>query len=841
MLPSQYWVWRSWTHRSSSPPDLPWVLKANDHRGRGVRVMRQKQAQRQALRGSGAQAAGDPATQTGFVLVQSYVRRQFLYDNRPSYLRLWVVVTSVRPLRAYLFRGGVLVFGDRLGPSGRGSGGSATATGQGTSRQHSRRRLRLQPGEAAQTQYRRVFLAAGDSWNPNDRGIRGHLPQQQQQQQRGGLGKNSQQYEMHQVNYWTISGEKMHPWTVGQLRRHAEAVNPNDPKMFERMWAHARTSVGMVLASATRRMRTAARGLAALEGSGFEVLGVDFLLNATLHPTLVEVNALPSLARLRLAPGDPVHAGGGGSADGLSAGSAHSPVDSAGPPGPAPPFDLEKERFLHHAIRLIGIPIGPPPFRGGDFNTSITGAAASAAAAPTAGAAASRGAASPSVGGILRAMVALLRPPNNETAELQAFLRLHLPLDVVAAEAALSNLRSLLCPVPAAWGPAPGWPVLEAANVAAESTGSGSRRLVAAATAQAEDTARQFPELIADRRPMGWGDMKRHVALAQVPKRGAGSGGRGTAWQGNTATRTGEPERLKRFQYSDSDAASAKAVIMDTTLGLDGKERISLPEHDVQEKTGDSRALARRSLQSATSVEAASRGGRRILMEESAGEASGGGIGHGVTGAQMQQPCRRRCYDWDVLAAIADTEYELQQNLDFDPIFPLATAHDLNRAALEAAGRVETAATQMSQAEEGARSGSGTRSSGSDSTGSGSGSGSETFRGSALLNPQTGLQKLQTSLNFVRESITSVNMDMMRSMRYMTTTPYVLARTALPYSRIDVALSAYEAVRRREDSCAVRISVNGAAAAVESATCAVQVLQDTLEEACSGRMKPEQE
>ncbi|GIL96200.1 hypothetical protein Vretimale_2070 [Volvox reticuliferus] len=839
MLPSQYWVWRSWTQRSSSPPEVPWVLKANDHRGRGVRVMRQKQAQRQALRGSGARVAGDTATQTGFVLVQSYVQRQFLYDNRPSYLRLWVVVTSVRPLRAYLFRGGVLVFGDRLGPSGRGRGGSATAARQGTSSQRSSRRLLSQLREAAQTQSPWMDRAARDSWNSNDSNIRRHLHQKQQEQHLG-LGKNPQQYEMHQVNYWTISGEKVHPWTVGQLRRHVEAVHPNDPKIFERMWAHAGASVGMVLASAARRMRTAARGLAALEGSGFEVLGIDFLLNATLHPTLVEVNALPSLARLRLAPGDPVHAAAGGSTDGLAAGRADSPTHTA-QPGPTPPFDLEKERFLHHMLRLIGMPIGPPPFRGGDFNTNTTGAADPAAATPTAGAGASREAASPSVGGVLRAMVALLRPPNNETADLQAFLSLHLPLDVAAAEMALPNLRSLLCPVPAAWGPAPGWPVVETETVAVESTGSGSRRLVAAATAQ--DAARQHPELIAERMPMGWGDMKRHVALGQVPKRSEGSGGGGIAQQGNGATRANDPTPLQRVQYSDSNAAaaaSAKTAIMAAALGLDGTARISLSERTAPEQTDDSPALRRQSLQGATAMEAVKRGGgRRVLIEDSASWASGHDGGDGTAGAQMQQPCRRRCYDWDVLAAIADTEYELQQNLDFDPIFPLAAAHDLNRAALQAAERVAAAGMQTSQTREEARGSSGIgSSSGSGSTGSASGS--ETFAGSALLGPQTGLQKLQTGLNFVRESITSVSMDMMRSMRYMTTTPYVLARTALPYSRIDAALGAYEAVRRRGGSCLARISANKAAAAVESSTCAVQVLQDTLAELCSGRMKPEQ-
>ncbi|GLC35121.1 Tubulin polyglutamylase ttll5 [Pleodorina starrii] len=468
MLPSQYWVWRSWTQRSGSPPGLPWVLKANDHRGRGVRVMRQRQAQRQALRGGGDQAQGDTATQKGFVLVQSYVRQQFLYDNRPSYLRLWVVVTSVRPLRAYLFRGGVLVFGDRLkgAADGAAEGGGAARRRRGggsaaaaAASQGGRRRELLLLSQSAGTVPEPTEVLVGKEAAPGEslarrRDQRRRLRQQQQQQavtggQQQQQAQQAQQYEMHAVNYWTIAGEKMHPWTVGQLRRHAETAWPNDPRVFDRAWAHARASVGMVLGSASRRMRSAARGLAALEGCGFEVLGVDFLLNSTFHPTLVELNALPSLARLRTAPGDPAHqpeaaaaAAGGGGAGGGGGGAA---VAS---------FDLEKERFLHHALRLIGMPIGPPPVRGDGSAAAAAGGRGGGAPPP------------PSVGGVLRAMAALLRPPNNETAELQAFLRLHLLNDVAAAEAALPRLGPLLCPVPAAWGPAPGWPVLEATAAA---------------------------------------------------------------------------------------------------------------------------------------------------------------------------------------------------------------------------------------------------------------------------------------------------------------------------------------------------------------------------------------
>lgn len=38
-------------------------------------------------------------TGLGYIAVQDYVPKQFLYRDRPCYLRLWAVVTSAAPLR----------------------------------------------------------------------------------------------------------------------------------------------------------------------------------------------------------------------------------------------------------------------------------------------------------------------------------------------------------------------------------------------------------------------------------------------------------------------------------------------------------------------------------------------------------------------------------------------------------------------------------------------------------------------------------------------------------------------------------------------------------------------
>ncbi len=208
------------------------------------------------------------------MLVQSFVQRQFMYEQRPSYLRLWAVVTGVQPLRVYLFRGGVLVFGDPVGAS-RGPGGAGSGAGGGRRwgwGSAGRRALLDQQvedqGEDEDAGYGGVSAEDG---MPVVRRSGGEQRQRRgllQQAGGGGGAGAGGRYEMHQVNYWTIAGRKMAPWTLSQLREHMARALPGDPRVFDRMWGQARASVGMVLAAGSGAMRGAARRLAALEGSG---------------------------------------------------------------------------------------------------------------------------------------------------------------------------------------------------------------------------------------------------------------------------------------------------------------------------------------------------------------------------------------------------------------------------------------------------------------------------------------------------------------------------------------------------------------------------------------------
>ncbi len=127
--------------------------------------------------------------------------------------------------------------------------------------------------------------------------------------------------------------------------------------------------------------------------------------------------------------------------------------------------------------------------------------------------------------------------------------------------------------------------------------------------------------------------------------------------------------------------------------------------------------------------------------------------------------------------------------------------------------------------------------------GTGSGMGPEMQGGEG----QTALQRLQTGWGFVRDSFGCVDFDLVKSMKYMTTTPYLAATKALPYETLDGLLASYEAVqmgggmssgggsgagegeregRGREPAC-------GQERGAEAAACAVRLLRAVLEHACS--------
>eukprot|EP00775_Hariotina_reticulata_P003824 gene3824-4082_t len=232
LLPEQYWLWRNNIKASSFPPDTKWVLKANMHRGQGVSVVPQHEALSKALEhtrdGSAAGAGGGEGAggvRYHNVVVQQYLASQLVIAGRSSYLRLWLLVTSINPLRAYLFQGGFVIFGKQKGQS---KGLTATASGSA--------------GEAA--------AAAG------------------------GSNSSSSSTDDLIVNLWIQDRNKSSIWSLQQLELYLNA--------------HPETSASLVLAAALPKMRAAAAAASAPQQGMFEQFGLDFVLDAHLRPWLLE-------------------------------------------------------------------------------------------------------------------------------------------------------------------------------------------------------------------------------------------------------------------------------------------------------------------------------------------------------------------------------------------------------------------------------------------------------------------------------------------------------------------------------------------------------------------------
>ena len=210
----------------------------------------------------------------------------------PSARRLWAVLMGAAPARAHLWGGGVVVFGSE------------------------------QRQQAQQQQ------------------------QQQQRQQQQPAGDPNSLI----VNLWTQDRSAAAPWSLGQLEAHL-AAGPGGPQAAARLRRRLQAGVAAALAAGLPAARRAAAGLPGFQGGSFEVLGLDFLLDASERPWLVEVNALPSMAR-KLVGCNTSAAGTAGSSSGSGGGSSDGAA-AADRCQASNPFDVEKERFVRGLLGLL--------------------------------------------------------------------------------------------------------------------------------------------------------------------------------------------------------------------------------------------------------------------------------------------------------------------------------------------------------------------------------------------------------------------------------------------------------------------------------------------------------
>ncbi len=185
--------------------------------------------------------------------------------------RAWVLVFGSDPVRAYLFDGGVVVYGQR----------QERAQGEGPS-------------------------------SPSDL----------------------------IVNLWRQDRAAADPWSLHQLWKYLDGGQAHGARAASQVvWQQMQLAVAASVAAAMPGMRRASAGLPGYQAhsSGFAVFGADFVLDATLKPWLIEMNALPSLARKVIAD------------DGGADTGASSTTDA-----PAPnPFDEQKQRFVRAMLQIL--------------------------------------------------------------------------------------------------------------------------------------------------------------------------------------------------------------------------------------------------------------------------------------------------------------------------------------------------------------------------------------------------------------------------------------------------------------------------------------------------------
>ena len=182
------------------------------------------------------------------LLVQRYIHPPHVIDGLKYDLRLYVLLTSVEPLRAYVHSQGLVRF--------------ATA-----------------PYDASSME------SAAHITNVSVRSKPGAPGQAAQAAAQGGA---------YVANAGVAQDDVGHKWSLAALKRRLDATH--GPQVWPALWARLCDLVARTLVAATGRMAPAAASSGSPQGCSFELYGFDVLLDADLKPWLLEVNTGPNLA-----------------------------------------------------------------------------------------------------------------------------------------------------------------------------------------------------------------------------------------------------------------------------------------------------------------------------------------------------------------------------------------------------------------------------------------------------------------------------------------------------------------------------------------------------------------
>ncbi|KAI8474298.1 MAG: tubulin-tyrosine ligase family-domain-containing protein [Monoraphidium minutum] len=260
-LPSELGAWRAWldAEAAAGREPGPWMLKTAQHLGMGLCLLPGEQAFAHAL------VPRAPAAKP-WVLAQRYVADPLLIGGRKFGVRLWVLVTGAGPLRAYLSDRGLVLFStegydaESLSDDGEVDYGEGSDASMG--------------GAAAAGAAAAAATATGAGAGAGAGAAAAAAA--------GGAGRG------HVTNYaQNVDGQV---WDLDMLREHLGGA------AYDALWSKLVSSAARVVAATLPEVLSEQAKLQAPPNSTFELLGLDYLVDADHHPWLLEVNGTPSLA-----------------------------------------------------------------------------------------------------------------------------------------------------------------------------------------------------------------------------------------------------------------------------------------------------------------------------------------------------------------------------------------------------------------------------------------------------------------------------------------------------------------------------------------------------------------